>query len=77
MSSFGAGSVLGSWLGGRLTDKLGFYDIMVGSLLTSGLAFIGLQYIKGFEPFCLRPHGVVGCLPSRDVRGHPQLCAAG
>ena len=52
MSSFGAGSVLGSWLGGKLTDKLGFYDIMVGALLTSGVAFILLQYVHGFLPFC-------------------------
>ncbi|HRF81726.1 MAG TPA: MFS transporter, partial [Flavobacteriales bacterium] len=27
MSSFGAGSVVGSWLGGKLSDKLGFYDV--------------------------------------------------
>ena len=51
MSCFGAGSVLGSWLGGKLTDKLGFYDVMVGALLTSGIAFIALQYVTGFVPF--------------------------
>lgn len=51
MSCFGAGSVLGSWLGGKLTDKLGFYDVMIGALLTSGLAFIALQYVQGFVPF--------------------------
>lgn len=53
MSSFGAGSVVGSWLGGKLSDKLGFYDVMIGALLTSGLAFISLQFIKGFAPFCI------------------------
>ena len=53
MSSFGAGSVLGSWLGGKLTDRLGFYDIMSGTLFTSGLAFIVLQYVEGFLPFCI------------------------
>lgn len=51
MSCFGAGSVLGSWLGGKLTDKLGFYDVMIGALLTSGFAFIALQYVEGFVPF--------------------------
>ena len=36
VAAFGSGSVLGSWLGGRLTDRqLGFYDVMLGSL-TSG-----------------------------------------
>lgn len=52
MSCFGAGSVVGAWLGGRLADRLGYYDVMVGALLTSGLAFIGLQYVQGFWPFC-------------------------
>ncbi len=52
MSCFGAGSVLGSWVGGKLTDRLGFYDIMIGALLTSGVAFILLQYVKGYEAFC-------------------------
>ena len=51
MSCFGAGSVVGSWLGGKLTDKLGFYDVMLGALITSGVAFIALQYVQGFVPF--------------------------
>lgn len=52
MSCFGAGSVVGSWLGGRLTDRWGHRPVMVGALVTSGLAFIGLQYVRGFLPFC-------------------------
>lgn len=51
MSCFGAGSVVGSWLGGKLSDKLGFYDVMLGALLSSGIAFIALQYVTGFIPF--------------------------
>ncbi len=42
MSSFGAGSVVGSWIGGKLTDRIGFYEIMIASLVSSGLAFIML-----------------------------------
>lgn len=53
MSCFGAGSVLGSWLGGKLTDRLGHYSVMSAALLTSGIAFIALQYLKGFVPFCV------------------------
>lgn len=53
MSSFGAGAVCGSWLGGKLTDSLGFYRVMVATLFLSGLAFIGLQWIDGFLPFCI------------------------
>lgn len=53
MSCFGAGSVLGSWLGGKFTDRFGYYDVMTGALLTSGIAFIVLQYVQGFLPFCV------------------------
>ena len=28
MAAFGLGSVVGSWLGGKLTDKIGYYKIM-------------------------------------------------
>ncbi|WP_297869671.1 MFS transporter [uncultured Flavobacterium sp.] len=49
MVSFGCGSILGSWLGGKLSDKIGFYKIMIFSLLTSGIAFFGLQFVTSFE----------------------------
>ncbi|WP_445710737.1 MFS transporter [Flavobacterium sp.] len=49
MVSFGCGSMTGSWLGGKLSDKIGFYKIMIFSLLTSGLMFFGLQHITTFE----------------------------
>jgi len=49
MVSFGCGSIIGSWLGGKLSDKIGFYKIMIFSLLTSGFAFFGLQFVKSFE----------------------------
>ncbi|MCB0793524.1 MAG: MFS transporter, partial [Flavobacteriales bacterium] len=52
MSCYGAGSVVGSWLGGWLTDRLSHYDVMVGTLLTSGLALILMQFVEGFLPFC-------------------------
>lgn len=53
MSAFGFGSVVGSWLGGKLTDKIGYYKVMVRSLLTTGILFIGLQYLNTFTTFCL------------------------
>lgn len=53
MSCFGFGSVAGSWLGGKLTDKMGFYKVMVGSLFLTGLLFIALQYVTTFEGFCI------------------------
>lgn len=53
MTAFGLGSVCGSWLGGKLTNKFGFYKIMFWSLLVSGLMFIGLQFITSFIGLCV------------------------
>ncbi len=51
MTSFGVGSFLGSWLGGKLTDKIGYYKVMFWSLLLTGFLFIGLQYVTTFWGF--------------------------
>jgi predicted MFS family arabinose efflux permease len=53
MVAFGFGSMLGSWLGGKLSDKIGFYKVMVFSLFTSGIFFFVLQYITSFWGLCL------------------------
>lgn len=53
MSAFGLGSVCGSWLGGKLTDKIGYYKVMVRSLLATGILFIGLQFLHTFAGVCL------------------------
>ena len=53
MSCFGLGSVLGSWLGGKLTDKIGSYKVMKTSLFFTGLLFLGLQFITSFYGFCI------------------------
>lgn len=52
MVAFGLGSMLGSWIGGKLSDKIGFYKIMIFSLFTSGILFILLQYITSFWGLC-------------------------
>ena len=56
---YGLGSMLGSWLGGKLSDKIGFYKIMVFSLFTSGLAFYVLQFVKSFEGLCSAIFGIM------------------
>ena len=53
MVSFGLGSMVGSWLGGKLSDQIGFYKIMVFSLFTSGVMFLGLQFITSFWGLCI------------------------
>ena len=51
MTCFGLGSLLGSWLGGKLTDKIGFYKVMFFSLLMTGFSFIALQFVHSFLGF--------------------------
>lgn len=53
MTAFGLGSVIGAWLGGKLTNKIGFYKVMFWSLFLSGFMFVGLQYITSFEGVCV------------------------
>lgn len=52
MSAFGMGSIAGSWLGGKMTDKIGYYKVMVFSLMLSGLLFIGFQFLNSFASIC-------------------------
>jgi len=51
MSAFGLGSAMGTFLGGKLTDKYGFYRVMFVSLFFSGFLFIGLQILSSFWEF--------------------------
>lgn len=53
MSCFGIGSVFGSWLGGKLTDIIGYYKVMYISLFLTGLLFIALQYVTTLLGFCI------------------------
>lgn len=53
MTCFGLGSVLGSWIGGKLTDKFGYYKVMFVSLMLTGILFIFLQFLKTFSEFCV------------------------
>jgi len=48
MMAFGAGSVVGTFIGGILTDKIGYYHIMFWSLFLSGFLFINLQFLETF-----------------------------
>lgn len=47
-SSFGFGSLAGSVLGGRLSDKIGANNVIVISLITGGILFIFLQFATSF-----------------------------
>jgi len=48
MSAYGIGAMIGALLGGSLTNHFGFYKVMVGSLLLSSFAFLGLLYLETY-----------------------------
>ena len=53
LTVFGLGTVTGSWIGGKLTDKFGFYQVMIYSLFVTGVLFILLQYLTTLVGFCI------------------------
>lgn len=53
MSCFGIGSVLGSYLGGRLTDRIGYYKVQVGALIGTAFLFFILMQMESFYAMCL------------------------
>ena len=53
MVCFGSGSMIGSWLGGKLSDKIGFYRIMIFSLFTTGVLLFFVQFITTFVGLCV------------------------
>ena len=53
MAMFGVGSLFGVLLSGKLTDKIGYYKIMVGSLFSGGLLFIVLAQLTQFYPIAI------------------------
>ena len=53
MVCYGIGSTLGSYLGGFLTDLMGYYKTMVTSLVLGGLGFISLQFLEDFYALCI------------------------
>ena len=53
MSCFGLGSLVGTYFGGKLTDIIGFYKVILMSLFFGGVGFILLQFINTFYGFCI------------------------
>jgi predicted MFS family arabinose efflux permease len=52
MACFGVGSFLGAYLGGRLTDTIGYYATQWWTLLLSGFLFMLLGKMHSFEAIC-------------------------
>lgn len=50
---FGAGAFSGAWLGGRLTDKIGFYPVQLFTLLMGGILFFVLGQMHTYPLICI------------------------
>lgn len=48
MALFGAGSIVGAFFGGWLTDRIGFYKIQLVALFGGGCMFIVLGYLQSY-----------------------------
>src|ERR1700761_9309047 len=49
---FGLGAVAGGWLGGRLTDRIGFHRVQLFTLAGGGLLFMLLGQLKSYPLIC-------------------------
>ncbi|MDP2385455.1 MAG: MFS transporter [Bacteroidota bacterium] len=50
---FGMGAIIGSYFGGKFTDKIGFQKVQLITLLFGGILFIVLGQIKSYPLICL------------------------
>ena len=49
----GVGALFGNWIGGKLTDRLGFYTVMISSLFLTGFGIISLMFLYNFVEICI------------------------
>ncbi len=52
MAVYGLGAFVGTFIGGRLTDRFGFYYVQLISLLFSGVFLLVLQFVVHFYALC-------------------------
>jgi len=53
MTFYGFGSLFGTFMGGKLTDKIGYFKVMYLSLFLGGIFFFLLQFLETFWQFSL------------------------
>src|SRR5579864_9056156 len=49
---FGLGAICGGWLGGRLTDRIGFHRVQLFTLTGGGFLFMLLGQMKSYPLIC-------------------------
>jgi len=52
MTSYGLGSFTGAWLGGKLCDVIGYYKVILLSLIFTGVNFLWVMHIETFWMMC-------------------------
>ncbi len=50
---YGVGSLFGAFIGGRLSDKLGFYYVQFAALFFGGIMFIILGQMNSYLTICI------------------------
>ena len=53
MTAFGLGSFAGAWIGGKLTDRLGYYKVILLSLIITGFNFLWVMHVEEFWMMCV------------------------
>jgi predicted MFS family arabinose efflux permease len=53
MSIFGIGAVCGAFIGGKLTDRIGFHRIQLATLSGGGICFILLGHVSTYPLICV------------------------
>lgn len=48
VSFYGVGSILGAYVGGWLTDRTGFYRVMLVSLILGGIVLLAIQFVSSY-----------------------------
>lgn len=61
MGLFGVGSIVGAFIGGRITDKFGFYHQQVAALLLGGILFIITGYLRTYISLCIGTFVLSAC----------------
>ncbi len=53
MALFGAGAIAGAYIGGRITDRFGFYSQQLASLLLGGTMFLITGFLTTYFSLCI------------------------
>lgn len=52
MTAYGLGSFTGAWVGGKLCDRVGYYKVILWSLIFTGINFLWVMHVQEFWMIC-------------------------